>query len=76
MGIKSVRLSLNRLMYRGDVTSPGSKNDFVKTATRLSYFDGRALRDLALSNDLGGRPSVFKSDNSRCRRTRQCDTVG
>jgi len=39
---------------RGDVTSPGSKDDFVKTATRLSYFDGRALRDLVLSNDLGG----------------------
>jgi hypothetical protein len=39
---------------RGDVTAPGSKDDFVKTATRLSYFDNRGLRDLALSNDLGG----------------------
>ena len=36
------------------MTSPGSQNDFVKSATRLSYFDGRALRDIALSNDLGG----------------------
>jgi hypothetical protein len=40
--------------YRGDVTAPGSKDDFVKTATRLPYFDNRGLRDLALSNDLGG----------------------
>jgi hypothetical protein len=39
---------------RGDVTAPGAKDDFVKSATRLPYFDGRALRDLALSNDLGG----------------------
>ena len=40
------------------MTSPGSQNDFVKTATRLSYFDGRALRDMALSTDLGGCSSV------------------
>jgi hypothetical protein len=46
-------------MLRGDVTSPGSKDDFVKSATRLSYFDGRALRDLKLSNDLGGYISII-----------------
>ena len=56
MGIKSVILRRKYLIYRGDVTAPGSKDDFVKSATRLSYFDGRALRDLALSNDLGGYP--------------------
>jgi len=47
-------------MKRGDVTAPGGNNDFVKSATRLAYFDGRALRDLALSNDLGGIPFYFE----------------
>lgn len=54
MGFKSVLQSLYAANVRGDVTAPGSKDDFVKIATRLSYFDGRGLRDLALSNDLGG----------------------
>jgi len=55
VGLKSVFGCLTALLTKsGDVTAPGSKDDFVKTATRLSYFDGRALRDLALSNDLGG----------------------
>lgn len=44
---------------RGDVTAPGGNNDFVKSATRLAYFDGRSLRDLALSNDLGGYSFIF-----------------
>jgi hypothetical protein len=46
-------------MDRGDVTAPGGNNDFVKAATRLTYLDGRALRDLALSNDLGGTLSFI-----------------
>ena len=55
MGIESVFVYFYTLLTKsGDVTAPGTKDDFVKTATRLSYFDGRALRDLALSNDLGG----------------------
>jgi len=41
------------------VTAPGEKDDFVKCATRLAYFDNRGLRDMALSNDLGGAVPSF-----------------
>ena len=36
------------------MTDPGSSKDFVKVAARLEPLDGRAFRDLLLSNDLGG----------------------
>jgi hypothetical protein len=47
-------MSFANAYIRGDVTAPGAKDDFVKSATRLTYFDNRGLRDMALSNDLGG----------------------
>jgi hypothetical protein len=38
----------------GKVIAPDSKEKVIKTPRRLKFFDGQLLRDLQLSQDVGG----------------------